>query len=128
MLRSRDSSVGIATDYGLDGQGIGVRFPAGVRAFLFSTASRPSLRLIQPPNQWVPGALSPWVKCPESEADHSFPSSAEIKNDGVYLHSPLRLHSVVFNQLSTGTFFFVTSRAPYGWKSPEYAVRILPDV
>jgi hypothetical protein len=29
--------------------------------------------------QWVPGALSPGVKRPGREADHSFPSSAEVK-------------------------------------------------
>jgi hypothetical protein len=32
-LRSRDSAVGIATDYGLDGQEVGVRVPVGVRSF-----------------------------------------------------------------------------------------------
>jgi hypothetical protein len=31
--KSRDSSVGIATGYGLDARGIGVRFPSGARDF-----------------------------------------------------------------------------------------------
>jgi hypothetical protein len=44
--------------------------------FLFSTASRPALRSTQPP-------LSPGVKRPGREADHSPPSSAEVKNSGV---------------------------------------------
>jgi hypothetical protein len=36
----------------------------------------------QPPIQWVPGALSPGVKRQGSVADHSPPSSAEVKNGG----------------------------------------------
>jgi hypothetical protein len=39
--RSRDSSVGIATGYRLDGRGVGVRVPTETRMFFFySTASR----------------------------------------------------------------------------------------
>jgi hypothetical protein len=42
----------------------------------------------QPPIQWVPGALSPWVKRPKREAGHSPPSSAEVKECmELYLHS-----------------------------------------
>jgi hypothetical protein len=33
----------------------------------------------QPPIQWVPGTLSLGVKWPGREADHSPPSSAEVK-------------------------------------------------
>jgi hypothetical protein len=33
----------------------------------------------QPPIQWVPGALSPGVKRPGREADHSPPTSAGVK-------------------------------------------------
>jgi hypothetical protein len=35
--------------------------------------------LHEPPIQWVPGALSLELKRPGREADHSPPSSAEIK-------------------------------------------------
>jgi hypothetical protein len=38
-IRSRDSAVGIATGYGLDGRGFGVRFP--VRLRIFSSPRRP---------------------------------------------------------------------------------------
>jgi hypothetical protein len=38
------------------------------------------LGLTQPRIQWVPGALSLQVKRPGREADHSPPSSAEVKN------------------------------------------------
>jgi hypothetical protein len=46
----------------------------GLRIFLFS-----SLGPTQPPIQCVQGALSLGVKRPGREADHSPPSSAEIK-------------------------------------------------
>jgi hypothetical protein len=39
-----------------------------------------ALELTQPPIQWEPGALSLVVKRPGHEADHSSPSSAEVKN------------------------------------------------
>jgi hypothetical protein len=48
--------------------------------FLSTTASRPALGPTQPPIQWVPEALSLEVKWPEREADHSSPSSIEVKN------------------------------------------------
>ena len=54
-----DSSVGIATDYGLDGPGIETRWGRD-----FPHLSRPT----QPPVQWVPGR----------DADPSNPSTAEV--------------------------------------------------
>jgi hypothetical protein len=50
----------------------------------------------QPPIQWVPGDLYLEVKWPGREADHSPPSSAEVKECvDLYLHSPVRLHGVI---------------------------------
>jgi hypothetical protein len=49
-----------------------------------TTASRTALGSTQPPIQWVPGALSLGVKRPGREADHSPPSSAEVKNTWNY--------------------------------------------
>ena len=46
----RDSSVGIATRYELDGPGIESRWGRD-----FSQPSRPALEPTQPPIQWVPG-------------------------------------------------------------------------
>jgi hypothetical protein len=51
----------------------------GILLFHLSTAFRPALVSIQPPIQWVPGSLSRGVKQPGREADHSPPSSTEVK-------------------------------------------------
>ena len=48
-MTGRDSSVGVATRYGLDGPGIGSRWGRD-----FPHPSRPALGLTQPPIQWVP--------------------------------------------------------------------------
>jgi hypothetical protein len=53
--------------------------PGWDKNFFFSKSSRPALGSTQPPIQWVPGALSPGVKRPGREADHSPPTSAEVK-------------------------------------------------
>jgi hypothetical protein len=79
FLRSRDSSVGIATGYGLDGW---VSIPSRGNIFPFSTVSRQDLGPTQPPIQWVAMDIFPGVKRPGREADHSPPRSAEVKNGG----------------------------------------------
>jgi hypothetical protein len=88
--QSRDSSVGIGTR--LTGWTIGVlRFDSRreLGIFLFTTASIPALGPTQPPIQWVSRALYLGVKRPVGEADHSPPSSAEVKEWlELYLHSP----------------------------------------
>jgi hypothetical protein len=59
-----------------------------VGARIFSTSSRPALRSTQPPIQWVPGALSPGVKRPGRDADHSPRTSAEVKKMWIYTSTP----------------------------------------
>jgi hypothetical protein len=62
------------------------------------TASRPALGPTQPPTQWAPVALSLGVKRPGREANHSLPSSAEVKNAWSYTFTPpIRLHGVVLS-------------------------------
>lgn len=78
---SWDSSVGVLT--GFDSW-------QGHDNFLFSTAYRPRLGATQPDTQWVSVALSLRVKRPGLEADHLFPSNAEVQNDGAILINMLR--------------------------------------
>jgi hypothetical protein len=57
----------------------------GLGIFQFTTASRTVLGSTQIPIQWVSGALSLVVKRPGREADHSPPSSAEVKKASLKL-------------------------------------------
>jgi len=75
--------------YGLDDRG---SVPG--RDFLFATSSRPALGPTQRPLQWVPRSLSSGVKRPRREADHSPPSSDEVKNAWRYTSTSIRLHGV----------------------------------
>jgi hypothetical protein len=57
--------------------------------FLFTNASRTALGPTQPPIQWVQEIPSLGVKRLGREADHSLPSSAEVKEWlELYRHSP----------------------------------------
>jgi hypothetical protein len=67
---SQDSSDGIVTGYGQ------------CKILLFSTASRLTLGPTQAPIQLVLGAIFPGVNWLRREADHSPPSSAEVKKGG----------------------------------------------
>jgi hypothetical protein len=64
--------------------------PDRVKNFLLSKLSRPALGSTQPPIQWVPGALSggDGVKRPGREADHTPPSSTEVKKMWIYISTP----------------------------------------
>jgi hypothetical protein len=62
--KSRDSSLGTATRYGLDGPVIESLWGRD-----FPRHSRPALRLTQPPTQLVPG-LSPGIKRPGRGVDY----------------------------------------------------------
>jgi hypothetical protein len=52
----------------------------------FIISSKPALE--PTPIQWVQWALSPGVKRQEREADHSPPTSAEVKNRRIYTPTP----------------------------------------
>jgi hypothetical protein len=60
---SRDSSVGMPTDYELDGYG---SISGRVKIFLFSTMFRPDLGPTQRPIQWVPGVNPQGCFSPEN--------------------------------------------------------------
>jgi hypothetical protein len=68
-----DTSVGIATCYGLDGLGIESQWKQD-----FPHLSRPFLRPKQPPVQWVPGFF-PGRKATGNGVEHSPPYSVEVK-------------------------------------------------
>jgi hypothetical protein len=60
--------------------------PIRVKNFLFSTSSKPGST--QPFIQWVPGTVSPGVKRPGCEADHSPPTNAEFKIMWIFTSTP----------------------------------------
>jgi hypothetical protein len=62
--------------------------PGVGKNFLFSKSSRLTLGYIQPPIQWVLVALSPGVKRPRREANHSPSASAEVKKTWIYTSTP----------------------------------------
>jgi hypothetical protein len=79
----RDSLVGIATRYGLDGPGIESRWGA-IFSAPFQTGPRAN-----PASYTVGTGSFPRVKRPGRDVDHSPPSSAEVKERvELYLYSP----------------------------------------
>jgi hypothetical protein len=85
-VKSWDSSVSIATGYGLDDQGVRVRVQWGQEFSLVHVIQ--TLGSTQPPVQWVLEALSSGVKRQGHEADHSPPASAEVKKMWIYTSTP----------------------------------------
>jgi hypothetical protein len=81
--RSRDSSVGIATGYGLDEGDGGSSIPDRVKHSNFSISSRPALGSTQPPINWVRG-----LKRQGRETDHLPPTSAEVKKMWIHTYTP----------------------------------------
>jgi hypothetical protein len=90
--RSRDSSVGVATGYGLDDS---CSNPSWANILLYSSTSRPALGPTKPPIQVVPRSISKGIKRPGREADNSHPSSREYVD--LYIHSQICFECVVLN-------------------------------
>jgi hypothetical protein len=85
--RSRDSVVGIATGYGLDDRGVGIRVPGGSRIFTSPIVQTGS---VVHATSYIIGTWGsfPGVKRPGREADHSPPTSAEVKKMWTYTSTP----------------------------------------
>jgi hypothetical protein len=83
---SRDSAVGIATGYGLGDWEVGVRVPVGSRIFTHVVQTGSEVH----PTSYTMGTGScfPEVKRPGREADHSPPTSAEVKKMWMYTSTP----------------------------------------
>jgi hypothetical protein len=95
-MGSWDTAVGIATGYRLDDQG--VKFESQYGQELSSTLSRPTLGPTQLLILCVSGVLSPVVKQPRREADHSPPTRAEVKKTWIYISTrPICFHGIVFS-------------------------------
>jgi hypothetical protein len=89
---SRDSAVGIATGYVLDGRRGQSSSPGRRKIFLFSTSPRPVLGLTQLPIQWVPE-----VKRSGREAAHLPLTRANITKTWVYTSTPSYVFMVQYS-------------------------------
>lgn len=78
---------GILPGYGLEDRGDGVRVPV-VKNLYFTISSGLALEPTQSHFQRVPVALSPGVKRMRYKADHSPPTTAEVKDTGIYTSTP----------------------------------------
>lgn len=95
----QDSAVRAATSYGPDDREVVDRFLGGGETIYFL------LTFTQLTIQWVAGTLSPGVKRPQREADHSPSPNAEVKEYvKLYFCSTIRFHVIqsnVRNQIRT---------------------------
>jgi hypothetical protein len=115
---------GKATGYGLDDRGVGVRVPVRGKNFLFSKSSRLFLVSTHPPIEWVTGVLSPEVKGPGREADHSPVTSANIKETWICTSTHPFAYMVYCSLLSTWTIFFFFLHCK---RKPEISTRTEPS-
>jgi hypothetical protein len=79
------------------GQMAGVQFLAEARDFFIFHSFKIVSGAHPVSNPMGTWALSPGVKWPRNETDHSPPSSAEVKNDGAIPPIPIHLHGMVLN-------------------------------
>jgi hypothetical protein len=75
-----------------------------------STASTPALGPTQSPIQWILGAISPRLKRPGREADHSPHLVLWSTMVELYLHSRIRLHCVMIINLIREQLYLYIAR------------------
>jgi hypothetical protein len=100
FIKSGDSSVGIATSYGLHGRGVGIRAP--VASSIFSSPRHPD-RLWGPPSLLPMGTGGYFPGGKEAGAWNPVQLVPRWRKCGSTHPLPIRLHGVVLNYLSTGT-------------------------
>jgi hypothetical protein len=94
--RARIAQSALGLGYGVDDQS-SIPSRGNDGTFLFTSRSRLALEPTQPPIQSVLRALFLVVKWPGHEADHSHPSSAEVKNAWSYTSTTPVHHGMVLN-------------------------------
>ena len=72
----------------------GIWILEGTRDFYFSKISRLTVGFTQLPVHWVSGVIFVGIKQVGREADHSSPSTAEVKNEWSYASAPQCLHGI----------------------------------
>jgi hypothetical protein len=86
--RSRDSAISVESGYVLENRGVGVRVLVWSRISSSPSRSDRFWNPPEPPIQWAPGTLSPEVKRPGREDDHSLPTNAKVKKTWIYASTP----------------------------------------
>jgi hypothetical protein len=104
MNRIRDSSVGIAMGYCLEGWGLA---SSRDRKCFHSTVSRSALGPILPPMQWTLRDISPGAKQKRHGAEQSTPSNAEVKNSGAIPSLLISFHGAVLKIVRSGTILML---------------------
>jgi hypothetical protein len=74
-----------------------LKLPANLLIYI-CTSSRPTRRPSQLLIEWVLGALSPGIKRLGREVYGTFPSNANIRNDGAIIPITPYLHGIVLNK------------------------------
>jgi hypothetical protein len=97
-LYRNEKSVSITLGYGLDDRGSRVLFPAGAGNFSLHCCVQNGSGAHPASYPMDTRGSFPESKAAESEADHSPPSSTEVKNAWSYTSTPpVRLHGVVLS-------------------------------
>jgi hypothetical protein len=88
LFVSRDCSVGIATGYGLDDQDGGSSSPGRAKKILLLHIVQTGSGVHPVSYKMGTGSSFPGVKRQGREADHSPPTSAEVKKMWIYTSTP----------------------------------------
>jgi hypothetical protein len=91
---TRESSVGVATGYGLEGRS---SIPGSLRDFFLLHRVQTGSGAHPTFHPMGTRSFFPGVKRQGREANHSPPSNTEVKNGGAVPPFPMHLHGVVLN-------------------------------